>query len=167
MEYYHVDLTDGDLNSQVIHWEMDEYLEHRRSVWWYLVLAVIACLLGGLSAWVTDGGWLTGLSVAAMIGLLGIFTFKKPRRYKYGLSGFGIKIGSRLYDYDYFKTFSLIKDNGVAALHLIASQRFVPPLTIYLPADRDQAIVKMLSRYIAYTPRSLQWPEKLMQFLRF
>ena len=167
MEYYQVDLSNENLDEQVIHWEMDEYLEHRRSAWWYVILTIGACLIGWLSAWLTAGGWLTGISITIMIALLGIFTFKKPRRYKYGLSDFGIKIGTRLYDYTYFKTFSLIKDNGIAALHLIACQRFIPPLTIYLPADKDQAIIKMLSRYIAYTPRSLQWPERLMQFLRF
>ena len=154
---------DGD--EEVIDWEMDEFLEHRRTPVWYLVLFMIAVLLG-LASFLITREVIAPASILVMAAAAALYSFKKPTRRRYTLTSLGLKIGSRLYDYSHFKTFSLIKDNGIAALYLITNQRFIPPITIYLPLDKDKRIIRKLSRHIAYTPSGLQWPDRLMQYLR-
>ena len=169
MDYYKINLNDYSNNSDdeaTINWEMDEFLEHNRGVIWYLLLFLAASLLGLVGFLISDS-IVAPISILVMAAIVGFYSFKKPSRQKYMLTSLGLKVGSRLYDYSSFKTFSLIKDNGVAALYLITNQRFIPPLTIYLPSDKDKYIITKLSRYIAYTPSGLQWSDRLMQYLRF
>ena len=167
MEYYKVNLAESSLDNKAINWEMDEYLNHRRGASWYLGLVVVSLTLSLLSYLVTGGEIIAPVAILLLAVCAAIFSLKKPSRHKYTLSSLGLKIGSRLYNYASFKNFSLIEENGVTALYLVVSQRFIPPLTIYLPADKDQDIIQALSRYIVYVPRSLQWPDRLMQHLRF
>ena len=167
MDYYQSgsNLPTHDYEEDVINWEMDEFLEHRRSPLWYGVFFVVFSIFA-LLAYLITREVIAPVSILVMAGLVGLYSFKKPSRQKYTLTSLGLKIGSRLYDYSSFKTFSLIKDNGIAALYLITNQRFIPPITIYLPLDRDKYIIKRLSRHIAYTPSGLQWSDRLMQYFR-
>ena len=164
---YQVDLTDySDGEDAALDWEMDEYLEYRRGPLWYIVLFSVAIVLAVFS-YAATGDVIAPVSIFLMAGAVMIFSLKRPGRKKYSLTSLGLKVGSRLYDYNSFKTFSLVKEQGVAALYLITNQRFLPPLTIYLPLDKDKRIIKKLSQYIAYTPQDIQWSDRLMQYLRF
>lgn len=162
---YETQAADYDLDEEVIDWEMDEFLEHKRGPVWYLALLFIAASLASISYLVTREP-IAPVSIMAMAAAAAVYSFKKPSRQRYTLTSLGLKIGSRLYEYSHFKTFSLIKDNGIAALYLITNQRFLPPITIYLPLDKDKHIIRWLSRRIAYTPSGLQWSDRLMQYLR-
>ena len=133
---------------------------------WYVVLLSGAAVFAIIS-YVIIGEIIAPLSILAMAGLVLVYSLKKPGRKKYSLTVLGLRVGSRLYDYNSFKTFSLVKEQGVAALYLATNQRFLPPLTIYLPLDKDKRIIKRLSQYIAYTPRNIQWSDRLMTYLRF
>ena len=164
---YQVDLTDYSESEDItIDWEMDEYLEYRRGPFWYVVLLSGAAVFAIIS-YIAIGEIIAPLSILAMAVLVLVYSLKKPGRKKYSLTALGLRVGSRLYDYGSFKTFSLVKEQGVAALYLATNQRFLPPLTIYLPLDKDKRIVKRLSQYIAYTPRNIQWSDRLMTYLRF
>ena len=165
MDYYQADLVNYDIDEDVINWEMDEFLEHERGFFWYLSILLFAMLLGIISFLVTNE-MIAPISIFVMAIVIAGYSLKKPSRKKYTLTSLGLKIGSRLYDYSNFRTFSLIKDNGIAALYLITNRRFIPPITIYLPLDKDKYIIKRLSRHIAYTPSGLQWSDRLMQYLR-
>ena len=166
MEYYKVNLAESSLDNKAINWEMDEYLNHKRGPYWYAVLIIAALGLGGL-AWLITSEIIAPLAIFLLAGCVIVFSLKKPSRHKYTLSSLGLKIGSRLYNYAAFKNFSLIEENGVTALYLVTSQRLMPPLTIYLPSNKDKVIIQTLSHYIAYVPRSLQWSDRLVQHLRF
>ena len=164
---YQVDLTDySDGEDVTVDWEMDEYLEYHRGPLWYVILLSAAGILALLS-YIAAGDVIAPFSIFVMAVLVFVFSLKRPGRKKYSLTSLGLRVGSRLYDYNSFKTFSLVKEQGVAALYLITNQRFLPPLTIYLPLDKDKRIIKKLSQYIAYTPHNIQWPDRLMQYLRF
>ena len=166
MEYPEDSTEHPDGEYSVVSWEMDEYLEYRRGPLWYVVLLSTAIILA-LAGYITAGDVIAPGAILAMAGLIFIYSLKKPDRKKYSLTTLGLKVGSRLYDYSSFRTFSLVKEQGVAALYLITNQRFLPPLTIYLPIDKDEHIIRKLSQYIVYTPNSIQWSDRLMQFLRF
>lgn len=162
---YEIQAAGYDLDEEVIDWEMDEFLEHRRGPGWYLALFVAAAAIATAGYFVT-GELIAPVSIMAIATAAAFYSFKKPSRQRYTLTSLGLKIGSRLYEYSHFKTFSLIKDNGIAALYLITNQRFLPPITIYLPVGKDKRIIRWLSRRIAYTPDGMQWSDRLMQHLR-
>ena len=156
----------ADSEYSVVSWEMDEYLEYRRGPIWYVVLVSAAIILA-LAGYIAAGDIIAPGAILLMAALIFVYSLKKPDRKKYSLTALGIKVGSRLYDYSSFKTFSLAQEQGVAALYLVANQRFLPPLTLYLPLDKDEHIVKKLSQYVAYAPRNLQWTDRLIRYLRF
>lgn len=163
---YVEDLTPyNNKEDSVINWEMDEFLERKRGLSWYLLSAAAAIFLS-VASFLIIGDIIAPISILVMSIIVALYSFKKPERKKYSLTVLGLKVGSRLYDYSSFRTFSLIKENGIAALYLITNERFLPPLVIYLPRNKDRYIIKRLSHYIAYTPSGLPWTDRFMQYLR-
>ena len=165
IEYYDIDLSDD--TQPVLYWEMDEYLQHKRGLVWYIIVALGGITFSLLAYLVTSDELIAPIAILIMTFMVIIYSFKKPSRRKYALSDLGLKIGNRLHDYNSFRNFSLIRDNGVVALHIMNNKRFLTPLTIYLPADKGRQIIERLSQYIAYTPTDSQWTDRLMRYLRF
>ena len=153
-------------DENVIGWEMHEFLENKKDFTWYALLFLIAAILATLS-YLIVGEIIAPISISLMAVAVALFSFKKPDRQKYTLTSFGLKVNSRLYEYSSFKAFSLLQDQGMAVIYLITSQRFMPPLTIYLPTSKDKAIIKKLSKYIAYTPSNVQWWDRFTHYLGF
>ena len=116
----------------IIKWEAYEYFNHRRDWRWYAFMVAFTAILALLAWWATKDLVSVGAILLALFAGA-IYTFKKPRRFECILNNLGLKIGRRFYEFGNFTSFSLIKENGLTALYLTASRRFVPPLTLYLP----------------------------------
>lgn len=165
VNHYQVDLSQE--TQPAISWEMDEYLQHKRGLAWYAMLFLIAVGISLIAYLVSSQELIAPISIMVMAIILAIYSFKKPQRHRYSISELGLRIGSRLYEYSSFKAFSLTQDNGVSALYLITNQRFVPPLTIYMPADKTESIIDQLSEYIPFSTEDSQWLDRLMSYFRF
>ena len=153
--------------SRSIDWEMEEFLDHKRNWVWYVVVLGASLVIGFLVYYITKDLIAPVAIVVAMTALV-IFSLKKPQKRKYSLTSLGIKIGNRLYDYNGFKTYSLIEEDGVRALYLMTNQRFVPPITIYLPTQLTKDIIRKINQYIVYAPtENLRFTDRLIQYLRF
>ena len=169
LNYYSGEDQELDLESEsdLIQWEMDEYLHYRRSKIWYVVLFLSAFAISLLAYLATNQGLLAPLTVMSMALIIILYSLKKPQRHKYTLGDLGIQISGQTYNYSGFKNFSIITDHGAVALYLVTNQRFLPPLTLYLPADKGRLIIDRLSEYIAYNPLNLHLVDRLMAYFRF
>ena len=76
-----------------------------------------------------------------------IYTRRPPRMLTYGLSGQqGLYVGERLYHFEEFKAFGLIKDGEHNSIMLIPTKRFSPGVSVYFPEDAGEQIVDILGQ---------------------
>src|SRR5687767_323629 len=86
-------------------WEASEYVEHDRTMLWYIVLGAVTLALVVFSILVLKE-WLSALVVVLMAVAIGVYARRKPGVLKYQLSDSGVKIGEKVYPYDEFRSFA-------------------------------------------------------------
>ena len=154
-----------DQNSQELSWTASEFIEHKKTAGWYIILAVIS--LGLTAGAFFLEGIFTAVIVLISAILFGYVAAKKPRELPYVVNSDGVKVDNKLYRYSNFKSFSLIQEEGIQSIWFMPMQRFAPGLSIYFSPEEGQKIVNLLGTFIPYEERKLAPIDKLMHRLRF
>jgi len=150
-----------------IEWTASEYIAHQKSAGWYGLLALGSIGIAAVVYFVTNGDLIYS-SVIVILGLsLGIFAARQPRELQYAIDHTGIHIGEKFYPYQSFKTFSVVRDQGIGYISLAPLRRFMPPLTVhYDPADEDN-IAETLSQYLPYDDHKPDITDIISRKIRF
>ena len=155
----------SSLKSQELSWTASEFIEHKKTAIWYLLLAVISlALIGG--AYLLEGVF-TAVIVLISALLFGYVAAKKPRELPYVINSDGVRVDNKLYRYSNFKSFSIIQEEGIQSIWFMPMQRFAPGLSIYFSPEEGQKIVDLLGTFIPYEERELALIDQLMHKLRF
>jgi len=132
---------------QPIRWQAPEYIQERRSPWWFIGFWAVAILLMAAAIFVIKSITFAVL-VPAMAAALMIYSHRPPRILNYVLSGKGIYISEKLHSLTEFKSFGIMQEESIPSLMLIPVQRFRPGLTIHFPAEAGESIVDLLGQRI-------------------
>ena len=126
-------------NSDAISWEAEEYIVRDKNTWWYVGLIAVGLLFSALAIWLQAWTFLAViiLSVVALI----VYAMRPPRVLHYSLSNKGLSEGDKLYDYDEFKAFGILREGSNFAIVLTPRKRFSPRVTVYFPEMKGEAIV--------------------------
>ena len=90
----------------LISWEVPEYVKHERSSLWYIIAGVIGFALLILSVFTAN--YLFSF-IIVLVALIVIITAKEdPEKVVVSITDEGIIVGRKFYDFDEFKTFSVI-----------------------------------------------------------
>lgn len=147
-----------------ISWEAEEYIVRDKTGWWYVGLAVVGILLVALSVWLQ---WWTFLAVVVLsIVALVIYVMRPPRMLRYSLSDRGISEGDNLRDYEEFKAFGILQEEGHFAIVLTPRKRFSPRMTVYFPEAQGEEIVDAFGARLPMEPVEMDLLDKLIKFLR-
>lgn len=147
-------------------WTAAEYIAHDHPAGWYLGLAVLTVGLAAVMYLLTRDYFAT-ISVVVVGGIVGAYAGRKPQQITYELTEAGLKIGDKDYPYSTFQSFSLIAETGAASVSLTPLKRFMPPISIYFPADQQAKIVEVLGSHLPHDQRQLDAVERLTRRLRF
>ncbi|MGB3945219.1 MAG: hypothetical protein WBK76_00050 [Candidatus Saccharimonadales bacterium] len=132
-----------DSNIQPIQWQAPEYVQERRSPWWFIAFWAITALLV-IAALFLFRSWSFALLVPAMAAALMIYSHRPPRILNYVLSTKGMYINEQLHPMAEFKSFGVLREESLPSLMLIPTKRFRPGLTVYFPVELGEAIVDQL-----------------------
>ena len=92
--------------TEILSWQIDEYPDHERSRFWYIVGSLFS--LGLIFYGLLTANFLFAL-IILMIDLIFLLSiFKKPERISVIISTTGILIGNGFYDYRLIKDFSIV-----------------------------------------------------------
>lgn len=154
--------------SDHVSWTASEFIEHAKSLNWYLVLG-IAGLLGSIVVYFLTKDIVSTVVIAVVALLFGVYAAtSKPRVLPYEISANGIQIGPKLYMYADFKTFSLLHEgNAFSKVELMPLKRFAPSVSMYFPPEEEEKIVRTLSEYLPYEDRKPDATDRLLNKLRF
>lgn len=149
-----------------VSWTASEFIEHSKNFGWYVKLAIVAVILAALVFLVTRDKISTGVIIVAAAAL-GIFAARKPRVLQYRLDDDGLSVGTKLYNYELFKSFSMVNEGAVLSIYLLPMKRFMPALTIYYAHADEEAIVNVLSERLPVSERRSDAVDRLMHRIRF
>jgi hypothetical protein len=152
-------------------WTASEFVHHDKPKSWYIKLVfggiflaiavfLLSYPLGKVSALFSSVVTILAVVALAMTGS------RKPRTMQYVVNDEGIRVGDKLYDYENFKTFSLI-DGPVGSLVLMPIKKIAAPLTIYFALEDAENIVRTLGAYLPHEQRPTDMVDKLMNRIRF
>ncbi len=150
--------------SQAVSWSAEEYIVRERNVWWYIALFIVGIALCVLSVFLE---WWTFL-VLVILSVIAIFisTFRPPRVLQYTLDNKGLTEGSKLYKYEDYKAFGILKENEHFSAVLIPKKRFGVSVKVYFPQENGEAIVDALGNRLPMEEVKLDLLDKLVNFLR-
>ncbi|MBQ9020115.1 hypothetical protein IJ096_02225 [Candidatus Saccharibacteria bacterium] len=151
-------------NKILVEWEAEEYVARDKNAGWYVGLIVVGLLLVAFSIWLR---WytFTALVVVAVIALL-VYSLRPPRRIHYALDNEGLVEGERLFKYDDFKSFGVMRDGAHFAIVLIPRKRFSPAVTVYFPEVQGEKIVDVFGMRLPMEEVKLDFLDKIVKGLR-
>ncbi len=152
--------------SPLMQWNASEFIDHQKSTGWFMPLILGSIILSGAIYFFTRDILAT---LVIMLGCISFGTYarQKPRTLTYTLLPTSIKIGSKTYSYDDFKTFSIIEEGALFSIFLQPIKRFMPPLTIYFDPDDGEKIFDTLATHLPHVQREQDPIERLMRRIRF
>jgi hypothetical protein len=127
-------------------WTAQEYVHLDKSPLWFILFAVVVLGLVAIDLFFLKSWTFSALVIVMAVAVI-IYTRRPPRTLTYALSGGqGLYVGERLYHFDDFKAFGVIKDGDHHSIMLIPTKRFSPGVSVYFPEEVGEQIVDILGQ---------------------
>lgn len=149
-----------------ISWTASEFIEHSKSLVWYLILILGAVIVAGL-VWLWTRDTITAVTIVVVAVVLAIMGAKKPRDQQYKLDSKGVYIGGRFSPYNEFKSFTLIKRGAFYSLVFTPLKRFGLYKSVYFDPADEEKIMAILTSYLPMEESKRDLLDELMWKVRF
>ena len=149
-----------------VHWTASEFIDHDKSVNWFVALALATAVLATVVYLLTKDAISTIMIIVAALAF-GVFAVRKPRVLDYKVDDSGIKIENKFYPYGNFKAFAVVDEGSVEAIWLMPLKRFMPVLTIYFPPEEGKKIVDVIGNFLPFQNHEPDPLDRLVQRIRF
>jgi hypothetical protein len=150
--------------AEAVNWESSEYFLQEKSGLWFVGLAVVAAGLIVLAI-LMEAWSFVALVVVSVVALI-IYVKRPPRLIHYSLDSKGIHIDERIYSYDNYRSFGVLKDGDQFSIVLIPKKRFSPGLSIYFAKEQGEAIVDAFGLRLPMQEVKLDVIDKLIRKLK-
>ena len=137
----------SDTLSKPITWTEAEFVAHHKSLSWYMLLGLAAVVIAVL-VYIYNHDVVSVIVVIAAAVFFGIVANRQPRTLEYMVDDNGLQIGAKKYDYDIFRSFSIVDEGSVSGLVFQPLKRFMPLVTVYYQPHNEKAIVDVVSKHL-------------------
>lgn len=151
-------------NTQDIEWDAEEYIVQEHNTLWFVLLAIITVVMGGLSIWLSNWTFLAVIVVGVAAILVRVFM--PPRKIHYSMSNNNLLEDKTLHEFSDFKSFAILKEGTHYSAILIPKKRLALQVKVYFPEKNGEEIVDMLGAKLPMTEPKLDFLDKLVKFLR-
>ena len=149
-----------------IGWSASEYIDHEKRAGWFIGVGAVGAVLAATIFLLTRDP-INSIVIVMVVALFAASGARKPRILNYGLDSRGVHIGTRLYDFNDFRSFSIMDEGGLHSIELFQLKRFTTPITLYFPPDQEAAIINFLGSYLPREVRKHDPIDRLMRRVRF
>jgi len=147
-------------------WSAQEYVHLDKGGWWYVLFVLVVIGLVAVDVLFLRSWTFSALVVVMAIAVV-IYIRRPPRTLTYALSTRqGLYVGERLYHFDDFKAFGLIRDGEHNSIMLIPRKRFAPGVSVYFPEEAGEQIVDILGQRLPMEELKLDIIDLLVRKLR-
>jgi hypothetical protein len=154
-----------DESKEVI-WTASEFVAHDKSAGWYIMLLLAAGLISAVIYLLTKDKISVAVVIVAAL-LLAYYGSHKPRELEYRLTYKGLNIDKKYYNFDDFRSFSVIQEGAFNSILLLPLKRFAPMLSIYYDPADEEKILEVLKSSLPYQERKRDTVDALMHRIRF
>lgn len=147
-----------------VSWKANEFIHQERGTMWFVAFGVTAVVLLGIAIYMQWWSFAVLLVVIAIV--IAVYTRRPPRELTYVLSDDGLEVDGKLYEFESFKAFGIIKDREEYSVMLIPIQRFQPGLMVYFPEHSGEDIVDMLGSRLPMKDLKLDAVDRVVRLLR-
>jgi len=135
-----------DMPDNPVTWTAQEYVHPDKSPLWFVLFVLVTLGLVATDIFFLKSWTFSALVIVMAIAVV-IYTRRPPSTLTYGLSAQqGLYVGERLYHFDEFKAFGLIKDGEHNSIMLIPTKRFSLGVSVYFPPEVGEQIVDILGQ---------------------
>ena len=161
------DMTTDDLPDDeiLIRWQALEYMQHQHEPIWYVGFGATVLILIAVAIFVFKSPTFAVL-VPVMAVALALYVRRPPATIDYTVSRKGIHVNDRLYTFDQFKSFSVVRQETTNHVVLIPRKRFQLGQNIYFPTEIGEKLVDMLAARLPMKEASPDIIDKLLAKLR-
>lgn len=131
----------------VVDWTASEFIAHDKSPMWYLALAGVTLVLV-LLAYFLFHDVIATVSIVLLSIIFGALASHKPRVLEYRIDPAGVHVGPKVYPYEQFKSFGIVREGAFSNITLMPLKRFSPALTVYYPPESEEPIVAAMADYL-------------------
>jgi len=157
---------DSQTDDSVVTWTAQEYVHIDKSPLWFVIFAVVVLGLIAIDVFVLQSWTFSALVIVMAIAVI-IYTRRPPRMLTYSLSSeHGLHVDQRLYLFEEFKAFGVIKDGDHHSIMLIPVKRFSPGVSVFFPEDAGEQIVDILGRQLPMEDLKLDLIDIVVRKLR-
>ena len=130
--------------AELVRWQAAEHIYRKKTAVWYGIFAVVIVGLIAVAIFLVNSITFAIL-IPVMAIALAVYSAHPPALINYTLDRKGLHVNDRLYNFDSFKEFGLIRGDDENSIMLVPRKRFQPGLTIYFPDEAGEAIIDMLA----------------------
>ena len=147
-------------------WTAHEYVHIDKSPVWFVLFVIVVLGLISVDIFILKSWTFSALVVVMAVAVI-IYTRRPPRELTYALSAkHGLYISERLYRFEEFKAFGLIKDGEHNSIMLIPTKRFSPGVSVYFPEEAGERIVDILGQRLPMEELKLDIIDVVVRKLR-
>ncbi len=147
-------------------WTASEFIAHHKEPSWYMILAGGAFIVS-LLVYAVTGDAVSSIVIIIGAVLFGVSASRQPREMSYAVDGHGLSIGSRIFPYKDFRSFSVVDEGAFSSVVLMPLKRFAPPVSLYYHPQDAATIVKILADHLPLQEHKHDMTDSLMRRIRF
>ncbi len=153
-------------DEQLVRWNANEYISEEKNALWYVIFGLVIIAFIAIDYYLLKEFTFSILVVVMAVSVV-VLAKRPPRNIEYTISGSqGLYIGEKLYHFNDFKAFGLIKDREHHSIMLIPIKRFSPGVSVYFPEEAGEKIVDILGARLPMESLKLDMIDILVRKLR-
>jgi hypothetical protein len=152
----------------IISWTASEFIYHEKQFIWYLGLVAVTTVVALLGYLVLGRDWYTAIIIIILGIIFGFAAARKPRVLDYAVDDYGLMVDQKHFDYDSFRSFSVVNDNSpIASLVFMPSKRISTTITIYVPAEHLDEVTGLVGMYLPIENHENGLADKFLSKIKF
>jgi hypothetical protein len=159
------DNSQSDDDTALLRWEGTEYIHQDRNVLWYVGVAAVSAILVAVALLVFRSITFAILVPVMSVALI-IYVRRPPATLHYILSRKGLHVDDRLFSYNQFKSFGVVRHDRHHSVVLVPRKRFQIGQTIYFPEEIGEQLVDMLAARLPMKEVKPDFIDRLLERLR-
>lgn len=149
-----------------VSWTASEFVSHQKNPGWYALIGGGA-LLGAAAVYLLTRDKIS-TTMIAIVGIgLAVFGARQPKVLTYKVDSFGMHIGKKSYEWEQFKSFSIIEEGAINSIYLAPMKRLMPAITVYYAPGDEEKIINVIASFLPHEMRERDLVDKLMHKIRF
>ena len=147
-------------------WTAQEYVHLDKSPIWFVLFVIVVLGLISVDVFLLKSYTFSALVIVMAVAVV-IYSRRPPKTLTYALSiKQGLYVGERLYHFEDFKAFGVIRDGEHHSIMLIPTKRFAPGVSVYFPEEFGEQIVDILGKRLPMEELHLDIIDILVRKLR-